>query len=70
MEFIRYMAMTEAKRKNCPKCILGNYNHNEVMCITCNKDCPYITLAHPTEEAIEEAKDAIKKYRGIENENQ
>lgn len=32
MKFIRYMAIAEAKRKDCPKCNFGEYNQNKVVC--------------------------------------
>ncbi len=64
MKFIRYMAIAEAKRKDCPKCNFGEYNHNEVVCVTCNQDCPYITFAIPSEERIKEALNAINDNRG------
>lgn len=50
MKFIRYMAIAEAKRKDCHKCNFGQYNHNEVVCVTCNQDCPHITFAMLTEK--------------------
>ena len=50
MKFIRYMAIAEAKRKDCPKCNFGEYNHNEVVCVTCNQGCTHIAFAMLTEK--------------------
>lgn len=60
MDVLRYMAILEIHRKTCPDCKFGDFDHNEIKCRLCKKECPYLPTSYPTETQINQAITTIK----------
>lgn len=64
-DVLERMAIMEAHRKNskCERMIFGDYVGNVIRCQTCLKDCDYWPTSKPTDEEVQEARNAIIRFR-------